>query len=125
MASARSCSSIGTAQQILQSFLTTGSLYDSVTDAEALLAKLTIDLREVVSAETASASTPAASGWRSFAALGIKHPLGALDVTFIETTFAIGLHPQVKPSDIVFAIEGGRSSSWTMYSIPVAPFAPP
>jgi pyrimidine operon attenuation protein/uracil phosphoribosyltransferase len=79
-------------------------------DAEALLAKLTIDLRKVVSAETALIGIHTGGFWlaeRLHAALGIKHPLGALDVSFYRDDFgAIGLHPQVKPSDIVFAVEG-------------------
>ena len=40
-------------------------------------------------------------------ALGTKQPLGTLDVAFYRDDFdKIGLHPQVKPSEIPFAVEG-------------------
>ena len=41
--------------------------------------------------------------------LGIKQPLGNLDVAFYRDDFdKIGLHPQVKPSEIPFAVEGAH-----------------
>ncbi|MDE2388031.1 MAG: bifunctional pyr operon transcriptional regulator/uracil phosphoribosyltransferase PyrR [Betaproteobacteria bacterium] len=41
--------------------------------------------------------------------LGIKQPLGALDVAFYRDDFdKIGLHPEVKPSEIPFAVEGAH-----------------
>jgi|ERR1700674_21938 len=79
-------------------------------DAEALLAKLTNDLSKVVGTETALIGIHTGGFWlaeRLHAALGIKQPLGALDVSFYRDDFdAIGLHPQVKPSDIAFTVEG-------------------
>jgi pyrimidine operon attenuation protein/uracil phosphoribosyltransferase len=42
-------------------------------------------------------------------ALGAKQPLGTLDVAFYRDDFdKIGLHPQVKPSEIPFAVEGAH-----------------
>jgi pyrimidine operon attenuation protein/uracil phosphoribosyltransferase len=41
--------------------------------------------------------------------LGVKQPLGTLDVAFYRDDFdKIGLHPQVKPSEIPFAVEGAH-----------------
>ncbi|HYA19599.1 MAG TPA: bifunctional pyr operon transcriptional regulator/uracil phosphoribosyltransferase PyrR [Burkholderiales bacterium] len=41
--------------------------------------------------------------------LGLNTPLGLLDISFYRDDFArIGLHPQVKPSDIPFDVEGRR-----------------
>jgi pyrimidine operon attenuation protein/uracil phosphoribosyltransferase len=41
--------------------------------------------------------------------LGIMLPLGTLDVSFYRDDFdQIGLHPQVKPSDIPFEVEGSH-----------------
>lgn len=42
-------------------------------------------------------------------ALETKQPLGTLDVAFYRDDFdKIGLHPQVKPSEIPFAVEGAH-----------------
>ena len=39
-------------------------------------------------------------------ALGLEQPLGSLDITFYRDDFTrIGLHPQVKPSDIPFSVD--------------------
>ena len=41
--------------------------------------------------------------------LGIKQPFGVLDVAFYRDDFdKIGLHPQVKPSEIPFAVENAH-----------------
>ncbi len=41
--------------------------------------------------------------------LGLALPLGMLDVSFYRDDFdQIGLHPQVKPSDIPFKVEGSH-----------------
>ena len=41
--------------------------------------------------------------------LKLSLPLGMLDVSFYRDDFAqIGLHPQVRPSDIPFAVEGSH-----------------
>lgn len=41
--------------------------------------------------------------------LGSKMPRGVLDISFYRDDFSrIGLHPQVKPSDIPFVMEGRR-----------------
>lgn len=39
--------------------------------------------------------------------LGLKEPLGALDISFYRDDFSrIGLHPQVRPSSLPFTIDG-------------------
>jgi pyrimidine operon attenuation protein/uracil phosphoribosyltransferase len=46
---------------------------------------------------------------RMHQSLGITLPLGTLDVSFYRDDFdQIGLHPQVKPSDIPFEVEGSH-----------------
>ncbi len=44
---------------------------------------------------------------RLHALLGLEEPLGALDISFYRDDFSrIGVHPQVKPSNLPFDIEG-------------------
>ena len=44
---------------------------------------------------------------RLHARLGLREPLGRLDITFYRDDFTrIGLHPQVRPSQLPFAVEG-------------------
>lgn len=41
--------------------------------------------------------------------LGITEPLGALDISFYRDDFSqIGMHPQVKPSNLPFEVEGAH-----------------
>lgn len=79
-------------------------------DAEALLTALTEQMRPVVGPETALVGIHTGGVWlarRLHASLGLTPPLGTLDVSFYRDDFErIGLHPQVKPSDIPFAVAG-------------------
>jgi pyrimidine operon attenuation protein/uracil phosphoribosyltransferase len=79
-------------------------------DAEALCAELAQRLRQDLDAETALVGIHTGGVWvaeRLHAALGLKTPLGRIDVSFYRDDFSrSGLHPQLKPSEIPFAVEG-------------------
>lgn len=81
-------------------------------DAEQLLADLTGKMRPEVSGNTALVGIYTGGVWlaeRLHRDLGLMLPLGALDVSFYRDDFGqIGLHPQVKPSDIPFEVEGSH-----------------
>lgn len=81
-------------------------------DAEQLLASLTGMIRPDVSANTALVGIYTGGVWlaeRLHQDLDLALPLGTLDVSFYRDDFGqIGLHPQVKPSDIPFEVEGSH-----------------
>lgn len=81
-------------------------------DAEQLLASLTGRIRPDVSANTALVGIYTGGVWlaeRLHQDLDLTLPLGTLDVSFYRDDFGqIGLHPQVKPSDIPFEVEGSH-----------------
>ena len=81
-------------------------------DAEQLLASLTGKIRPDVAANTALVGIYTGGVWlaeRLHRDLEIALPLGTLDVSFYRDDFGqIGLHPQVKPSDIPFEVEGSH-----------------
>ena len=79
-------------------------------DAETLLAALIAQMRPALTAETALVGIRTGGLWiaeRVHAALGLKTPCGALDVSFYRDDFdKIGLHREVKPTAIPFEVEG-------------------
>lgn len=81
-------------------------------DAEKLLAELTGRIRPDVEAITALVGIHTGGVWlsqRLHKDLKLSLPLGTLDVSFYRDDFGqIGLHPQVKPSDIPFEVEGSH-----------------
>ncbi len=81
-------------------------------DAEQLLTDLTGKIRPEVSGNTALVGIYTGGVWlaeRLHRDLGLTLPLGTLDVSFYRDDFGqIGLHPQVKPSDIPFEVEGSH-----------------
>lgn len=81
-------------------------------DAEQLLASLTEKLRPAVDETVAMIGIHTGGAWlakRLHQALGISLPLGVLDISFYRDDYSkIGLHPQVKPSDLPFDVEGSR-----------------
>lgn len=81
-------------------------------DAEQLIAELTEKLRPVVDDTVAMIGIHTGGVWvakRLHQALGIRLPLGVLDISFYRDDYSkIGLHPQVKPSDLPFDVEGSR-----------------
>lgn len=81
-------------------------------DAEQLLASLTERIRSDVAANTALVGIYTGGVWlaeRLHHDLELTLPMGTLDVSFYRDDFGqIGLHPQVKPSDIPFEVEGSH-----------------
>jgi pyrimidine operon attenuation protein/uracil phosphoribosyltransferase len=79
-------------------------------DPEALCAELVRQLKPRVTADTALVGIHTGGVWlaeRLHAALGIELPLGVLDISFYRDDFdKTGLHPQIKPSQIPFEVEG-------------------
>ena len=81
-------------------------------DAEQLLARLLDQMKPVVGPDTGIIGIHTGGVWvaeRLHAALGIKVPLGTLDVSFYRDDFdKIGLHRDVKTSDLPFEVENRR-----------------
>ena len=77
-------------------------------DAEALLNQLAERMRPQVSANTALIGIHTGGVWlaeRLHRALGLKQPLGTIDVSFYRDDYdSRGLHARVKPSDIPFEV---------------------
>ena len=82
----------------------------TLPDPEALCAELVLQLKPQVTADTALVGIHTGGVWlaeRLHAALGIALPLGVLDISFYRDDFdKTGLHPQVKPSQIPFEVNG-------------------
>jgi pyrimidine operon attenuation protein/uracil phosphoribosyltransferase len=78
-------------------------------DAELLCTALADSLRPGLHPDTALVGIHTGGAWvaeRLHAALGLKTPLGSLDVSFYRDDFSrSGLHPQLKSSDIPFDVE--------------------
>jgi pyrimidine operon attenuation protein/uracil phosphoribosyltransferase len=78
-------------------------------DAERLCAALADSLRPGLHPDTALVGIHTGGAWvaeRLHAALGMKTPLGSLDVSFYRDDFSrSGLHPELKSSDIPFEVE--------------------
>jgi pyrimidine operon attenuation protein/uracil phosphoribosyltransferase len=81
-------------------------------DAEALLADLTARIRPDVGAETALVGIRTGGVWvaqRLHQALGLKLPLGTIDVAFYRDDYKKkGLSAGVRPSDIRFPVEDAQ-----------------
>jgi pyrimidine operon attenuation protein/uracil phosphoribosyltransferase len=77
-------------------------------DAEALLNELAERMRPQVSADTALIGIRTGGVWlaeRLHRALGLKQPLGTIDVSFYRDDYqSRGLNARVKPSDIPFEV---------------------
>ena len=79
-------------------------------DAEQLLKALTEKMRPEVGPQTGLIGIHTGGVWlaeRLHAALGLETPLGSLDVSFYRDDYGkIGLHKNVKRSDVPFEVEG-------------------
>jgi pyrimidine operon attenuation protein/uracil phosphoribosyltransferase len=84
----------------------------SLPDAEQLLARLLDHMKPVVTPDTGIIGIHTGGVWvaqRLHAALGIKVALGTLDVSFYRDDYEkIGLHRDVKTSDLPFDVEGRK-----------------
>jgi len=82
----------------------------SLPDAEQLLDILAENIRPLLEDDTALVGIYSGGAWiakRLLEKLGGDIPLGTLDISFYRDDFSrIGLHPQVKPSNIPFDVEG-------------------
>ena len=80
----------------------------SLPDAEDLLARLNERMRAGVTPDTALIGIHTGGVWlaqRLHKALGLKQPLGTIDVSFYRDDYGSrGLHPKVRPSDIPFDV---------------------
>ena len=87
-------------------------LHKPLPEAEQLLARLLDQMKSVVAPDTGIIGIHTGGVWvaeRLHAALGIKVPLGTLDVSFYRDDFdKIGLHRDVKTSDLPFEVENRR-----------------
>src|SRR5687768_7436595 len=81
-------------------------------DAEHLLTNLTERVRHDLGPDTALVGIHTGGVWlaeRLHQNLQLSLPLGTLDVSFYRDDFGqIGLHPQIRPSDIPFKVEGSH-----------------
>ena len=80
-------------------------------DVGALMEVMARDLRPLIDPEQAAMIGIFTGGvWLARAlhvALGLQQPLGRVDISFYRDDFSqIGLHPQVRASDIPFAVDG-------------------
>jgi pyrimidine operon attenuation protein/uracil phosphoribosyltransferase len=83
---------------------------DSLPDADTLLAQLAAAIRPTLTPDTAIVGIHTGGVWiaeRLHHLLKLAAPMGVLDISFYRDDFSrIGLHPQVKPSNLPFEIEG-------------------
>lgn len=82
----------------------------ALPDAEHLLDTLAGQIRPLLDDDTALVGIYSGGAWlaeRLQQKLGGDIPLGTLDISFYRDDFSrIGLHPQIKPSNIPFDVEG-------------------
>lgn len=81
-------------------------------DAEQLLINLIGKVQDDLASSTALVGIHTGGVWlaeRLHQDLRLSLPLGTLDVSFYRDDFGqIGLHPQIRPSDIPFKVEGSH-----------------
>lgn len=81
-------------------------------DAEQLLTLLIEKIRPDITDSTAVVGIHTGGAWlarRIHQALKITYPLGVLDISFYRDDYSkIGLHPQVRPSQLPFEAENSR-----------------
>lgn len=81
-------------------------------DAEQLVSELSAKIKPQLDSDAALIGIHTGGAWiaqKLQQQLGLATPLGLLDISFYRDDFArIGLHPQVKPSNIPFDVEGRR-----------------
>jgi pyrimidine operon attenuation protein / uracil phosphoribosyltransferase len=82
----------------------------SLPDADTLITRLADAIAPTLTPETVIVGIHTGGVWiaeRLHAQLNIATPLGVLDISFYRDDFSrIGLHPQVKPSNLPFNLEG-------------------
>ncbi|HQS81332.1 MAG TPA: bifunctional pyr operon transcriptional regulator/uracil phosphoribosyltransferase PyrR [Thiobacillus sp.] len=82
----------------------------SLPDVDPLIAQLAAAIAPTLTPDTVIVGIHTGGVWvaeRLHALLGCALPLGTLDISFYRDDFSrIGLHPQVKPSNLPFDLEG-------------------
>jgi len=85
-------------------------MHASLPDVDPLIAQLAAAIAPTLTPDTVIVGIHTGGVWvaeRLHALLGCKLPLGTLDISFYRDDFSrIGLHPQVKPSNLPFDLEG-------------------
>ena len=85
-------------------------MHASLPDVDPLIAQLAAAIAPILTPDTVIVGIHTGGAWvagRLHALLGCKLPLGTLDISFYRDDFSrIGLHPQVKPSNLPFDLEG-------------------
>jgi pyrimidine operon attenuation protein/uracil phosphoribosyltransferase len=85
-------------------------MHASLPDANTLIAGLAADIAPNLTPDTLIVGIHTGGAWvaeRLHALLKCSQPLGTLDISFYRDDFSrIGLHPQVKPSNLPFDLEG-------------------
>ncbi len=78
-------------------------------DADALIAALVVKLKPVITPETGMIGIVTGGAWlaeRLHRELGLKVPLGRLDISFYRDDFSSsGLNASVKPSQVPFSVD--------------------
>ncbi len=84
-------------------------MHASLPDVDPLIAQLAAAIAPTLTPDTVIVGIHTGGVWvaeRLHALLGCKLPLGTLDISFYRDDFSrIGLHPQVKPSNLPFDLE--------------------
>jgi len=85
-------------------------MHASLPEVDPLIARLAEAIAPTLTPDTVIVGVHTGGVWvaeRLHALLGCKLPLGTLDISFYRDDFSrIGLHPQVKPSNLPFDLEG-------------------
>ena len=85
-------------------------MHASLPDATTLIGRLAEAIAPTLTADTYIVGIHTGGVWvaeRLHALLKCTQPLGTLDISFYRDDFSrIGLHPQVKPSNLPFDLEG-------------------
>lgn len=83
-----------------------------IPEAEQLLVELTEKLRPGITTNTIIVGIHTGGAWlaqRIHQVLSLGTPLGVLDISFYRDDYSkIGLHPQVKPSQLPFEVENSH-----------------
>ncbi len=82
---------------------------NNLPDADVLMAALVAKLKPIVTTETGMIGIVTGGAWlaeRLHRDLGLKVPLGRLDISFYRDDFSSsGLHASVKPSQVPFSVD--------------------
>ncbi|MFP5410953.1 MAG: bifunctional pyr operon transcriptional regulator/uracil phosphoribosyltransferase PyrR [Gammaproteobacteria bacterium] len=85
-------------------------MHASLPDVDSLIAQMAQAIAPTLTPDTAIVGIHTGGVWIAERLHGLLHstlPVGTLDISFYRDDFSrIGLHPQVKPSNLPFDVEG-------------------